>query len=147
MVGERGVGLSGGQKQRISLARALADNPSVLIMDDTTSAVDMETEGMIQKNLRELADGKTVVTIAYRISSVRDADQILVIDHGKIVERGDHKSLVAAHGMYWDIYSRQMGLQLGDIATDNLKKLGETEENEKTKENEETKETSQEGGR
>ncbi|MDO5695012.1 MAG: ABC transporter ATP-binding protein [Aeriscardovia aeriphila] len=147
VVGERGVGLSGGQKQRISLARALADNPSVLIMDDTTSAVDMETEGMIQKNLRELAGGKTVVTIAYRISSVRDADQILVIDHGKIVERGDHKSLVAAHGMYWDIYSRQMGLQLGDIATDNLKKLGETEENEKAKENEETKEISQEGGR
>ena len=100
-------------------------------MDDTTSAVDMETEGMIQKNLRELAGGKTVVTIAYRISSVRDADQILVIDHGKIIERGDHKSLVAAHGMYWDVYSRQMGLQLG---TDNLKKL-------------EKQEPSQEGGR
>ena len=113
VVGERGVGLSGGQKQRLSLARALADDPAILIMDDTTSAVDMETEAEIQRHLRDMEARKTIVTIAHRISSVKDADLILVLEHGAIVERGTHDELVRAHGRYWEIYHRQLGLQTG----------------------------------
>lgn len=113
VIGERGVGLSGGQKQRISLARALADNPSVLIMDDTTSAVDMETEASIQKNLRELEGTRTIVTIAYRVSSVRDSDEILVLENGRVVERGTHDQLVAQNGRYAAIYRKQLGLSIG----------------------------------
>lgn len=114
VVGERGVGLSGGQKQRLSLARSLADNPSILIMDDTTSAVDMETESRIQESLRKLEGSRTIVTIAHRISSIKDADLILVLEHGSIVERGSHEQLVALHGRYWEIYRRQLGLQAGN---------------------------------
>ncbi|WP_427876197.1 ABC transporter ATP-binding protein [Gardnerella sp. 2492-Sm] len=116
VVGERGVGLSGGQKQRLSLARALANNPAILIMDDTTSAVDMETEAHIQKELKKLDGTRTVITIAHRISSVKDADIIVVLDHGKIVERGTHEQLVAAHGRYWEIYSKQLGVQIGNAS-------------------------------
>lgn len=113
VVGERGVGLSGGQKQRLSLARALADDPAILIMDDTTSAVDMETEAEIQRHLQEMGGSKTIITIAHRISSIKDADLILVLEHGQIVERGDHASLVKAHGRYWEIYKKQLGMQSG----------------------------------
>lgn len=113
VVGERGVGLSGGQKQRLSLARALADDPAILVMDDTTSAVDMETEAEIQRHLREMEGSKTIITIAHRISSVKDADLILVIEHGRIVERGTHTQLVSAHGRYWQIYRKQLGLESG----------------------------------
>ncbi|WP_300766517.1 ABC transporter ATP-binding protein [uncultured Bifidobacterium sp.] len=113
VVGERGVGLSGGQKQRLSLARALADDPAILVMDDTTSAVDMETEAEIQTHLRGMEGSKTIITIAHRISSVKDADLILVIEHGRIVERGTHSQLVSAHGRYWEIYRRQLGLESG----------------------------------
>ena len=108
-----GANLSGGQKQRLSLARALADNPSILIMDDTTSAVDMETEAEIQRHLRDLDEKKTIVTIAHRISSVKDSDLILVLEHGRIVERGTHDELVASHGRYWQIYSKQLGVDAG----------------------------------
>lgn len=87
--GNAGVGLSGGQKQRISLARALLKDPAILILDDTTSAVDMETESYIQKQLKNLEGNHTIFIIAYRISSLKDADQILVLDHGRIAERGN----------------------------------------------------------
>lgn len=116
VVGERGVGLSGGQKQRLSLARALADDPAILIMDDTTSAVDMETEATIQRHLQEMEGTRTMVTIAHRISSIKDSDLILVLDHGRIVERGSHEDLVHAHGRYYRIYRKQLGLQSGQSA-------------------------------
>jgi ATP-binding cassette subfamily B protein len=85
-------------------------------MDDTTSAVDMETEAEIQRHLSELETKKTIITIAHRISSVKDADLILVLEHGAIVEQGTHQDLVEAHGRYWEIYRKQLGLQSGQSA-------------------------------
>ena len=113
LVGERGVGLSGGQKQRISLARALAMKPSVLILDDTTSAVDMETEQKIQERLRSLDFPCTKIVIAQRISSVQDADEIIVMDRGRIVERGTHRQLLQQHGLYEQIWKLQNKMKAG----------------------------------
>ncbi len=109
IVGERGVGLSGGQKQRISLARALLKDPAILILDDTTSAVDMETESYIQKQLKSIEKDCTIFIIAYRISSIKDADLILVMDGGRIVEQGTHDELVAAGGYYASAFHHQYG--------------------------------------
>ncbi len=112
IVGERGVGLSGGQKQRISLARALAIKPSILILDDTTSAVDMETEKVIQHSLRNLDFPCTKIIIAQRISTTKAADKIIVLKDGKILEEGSHKELVEKKGYYADL----VNLQIGEIS-------------------------------
>jgi len=107
IIGERGVGLSGGQKQRISIARALLKKPAILVLDDATSAVDMETEYQIQKSLEKLMEGRTTFIIAHRISSVRKADEILVLEDGMIAERGSHEELLQKKGIYYRIYREQ----------------------------------------
>lgn len=109
IIGERGVGLSGGQRQRISLARALITNPSILILDDTTSAVDMETEFKIQKEVNLNNPNRTNFIIAHRISSVKSADLILVLDNGRIIESGTHDSLINNKGYYYEVYKTQFG--------------------------------------
>ncbi len=108
VIGERGVGMSGGQKQRISIARTFAKPAPILVMDDSTSALDMETESEIQKALKEVS-GKTKVIIAHRISAVRHADEILILEAGKIAERGTHEELIAQKGLYYETYMAQYG--------------------------------------
>ncbi|MBW9172641.1 ABC transporter ATP-binding protein/permease [Clostridium estertheticum] len=109
IVGERGVGLSGGQKQRISLARALLKNPSIIILDDTTSSLDIQTENNIRHSLDKYFKDKTTFIIAHRISSVKNADMILVLNNGKIVERGTHSELLVKKGEYYNVYINQFG--------------------------------------
>jgi ABC-type multidrug transport system fused ATPase/permease subunit len=111
IVGERGVKLSGGQKQRVSIARAILADPRILILDEATSSLDSESEALIQEGLRFLMRGRTTFVIAHRLSTIRRADQILVVEAGKIIERGTHASLYAEQGRYYDLYTRQHGIE------------------------------------
>ena len=106
-VGERGVKLSGGQKQRIAIARVFLKNPPVVIFDEATSALDTQTEKKVQKTLDELAKNRTTIIIAHRLSTVRNADVIYVLDHGRLLERGSHDELMARHGKYFALYEAQ----------------------------------------
>jgi len=106
-VGERGLKLSGGEKQRVAIARTILKNPPILILDEATSALDTATEREIQTNLEELAEGRTAIVIAHRLSTVVNADEILVFQGGKIVERGTHRVLMAANGVYAEMWERQ----------------------------------------
>ena len=107
ILGERGVNVSGGQKQRISIARAIIKKPEILILDDALSAVDTITETQILENLKKVRRNKTSIIIAHRISAVIEADEIIVIDKGKIIERGNHLDLIEKGGLYYDIYKSQ----------------------------------------
>ena len=111
VVGERGVKLSGGQRQRISIARAILADPRILILDEATSSLDSESETLIQSGLNFLMTGRTTFVIAHRLSTIRSADQILVVEQGRIVERGSHQTLYHFHSRYYDLYTRQYGLE------------------------------------
>lgn len=111
VVGERGVKLSGGQRQRVAIARAILADPRILILDEATSSLDTESEAMIQEGLSALMAGRTTFVIAHRLSTIRSADQILVLEQGQIVERGTHQQLLAHGGRYYDLYTRQAGLE------------------------------------
>jgi ATP-binding cassette subfamily B protein len=111
MVGERGLKLSGGEKQRVAIARTLLKNPAILIFDEATSALDSKSEQAIQAQLKEIAKQRTTLVIAHRLSTIADAGQILVLDHGRIVERGTHASLIAADGVYKQMWDRQQARQ------------------------------------
>jgi ABC-type multidrug transport system fused ATPase/permease subunit len=111
VVGERGVKLSGGQRQRISIARAILAEPRILILDEATSSLDSESEALIQHGLSYLMQGRTTFVIAHRLSTIRRADQILVMEQGRIVERGTHEELYSMRGRYYDLYTRQHGLE------------------------------------
>jgi ATP-binding cassette subfamily B protein len=108
MVGERGITLSGGQKQRTSLARAILRQPRILVLDDSLSSVDTDTEERILRRLREVMRQRTTILIAHRISTVKDADQIIVLREGRIIERGTHDQLLALAGYYADLYQKQL---------------------------------------
>ena len=107
ILGERGAGLSGGQRQRIAIARTLLQNPNLLVLDEATSALDYDTEGNVCRNLQSLLKGKTVFFITHRLSTVRHADQIVMMHKGRIVEKGTHEQLMELGGRYANLYSHQ----------------------------------------
>ena len=108
LVGERGITLSGGQRQRVALARALAADPQILILDDSLSSVDAETERTILTRLRPILAGRTSILISHRVAAVKDADQILVLDGGRVAEAGTHAALLASGGLYASLYREQL---------------------------------------
>ena len=120
MVGERGLKLSGGEKQRVAIARTLLKDPAILIFDEATSALDSKAEQAIQSQLKEIAKNRTTLVIAHRLSTVADAQQILVLDHGRIVERGTHPQLLAANGLYAQMWQRQQANMDDDTEEDEL---------------------------
>ncbi len=116
LLGERGVNLSGGQKQRVSIARALIGKPKLLVLDDCLSAVDTETEDIILENLKQDETPRTSIIVSHRISSIRNADKVIVIDHGEKIEEGSHETLLQNNGIYAEMYKKQLveGLQQED---------------------------------
>jgi subfamily B ATP-binding cassette protein MsbA len=111
IIGERGVKLSGGQRQRVAIARAILADPRILILDEATSSLDTESEAFIQEGLAALMRGRTTFVIAHRLSTIRSADQILVMEAGAIIERGTHTQLLRIRGRYFDLYTKQAGIE------------------------------------
>jgi ABC-type multidrug transport system fused ATPase/permease subunit len=130
VVGERGVTLSGGQRQRVAIARALLMNPRILILDDSTSSVDTQTEKLIQAALDTLMEGRTTFVIAHRLSTVRRADMILVMDKGQVVEQGTHEELLARGGLYKEIHDLQLVDHAGFAEEMEEIQIGESEPDE-----------------
>ena len=121
IVGERGLKLSGGEKQRVAIARTLLKNPPILILDEATSALDTLTEREIKDSLKSLAEERTTIIIAHRLSTVVDADKILVLDKGKIIEHGTHKQLIKKRGLYADMWSTQQTIKKAEETLKNIK--------------------------
>jgi ABC-type multidrug transport system fused ATPase/permease subunit len=108
VIGERGVRLSGGERQRLSIARAILKNPPILLLDEATSALDAESERLVQEALERLMEHRTALVIAHRLSTVRRADRIIVLDHGRMIEEGDHASLISKQGTYYKLHNLQL---------------------------------------
>ena len=111
MLSANGANLSQGQRQLLSIARAAVADPPVMILDEATSSIDTRTEALVQKGMDALMEGRTVFVIAHRLSTVRNSDAIMVLDHGRIIERGSHDDLIAAHGTYYRLYTGAFELE------------------------------------